>query len=195
MEKQKNQIDFVIVKKENLSFVKNCCVYNSADFGSDHSLLLSKFLLPIPKKRQSRTTLKRFDVDKLENQDYKEDFRVKIGGRFAPLLNFNGDIDELYDKFKEITNSVTNEVVGPRKRKFVDNMSRETVDLCRQRRKSRLVLSIRKMTGSLLRTSVQFHCCRYLEKSFYGSCWEGCKQISVLSFERVNLDLEKVEGL
>ena len=66
--KTKNQIDFVIVKKENLSFVKNCCVYNSADVGSDHSLLLSKFLLPIPKKRQSRTTLKRFDVDNIHSR-------------------------------------------------------------------------------------------------------------------------------
>ena len=41
----KNQIDYCLVQRDSLKLVKNCCVYNSADIGSDHSLLMTKLFI------------------------------------------------------------------------------------------------------------------------------------------------------
>ena len=89
-----------------------------------------QMVLPKLKRKHNHRNVKRFDVDKLTNRNYGAIFENQIGGRFTPLLNFDGDIDELYEKFKSTTNEVTNEVVGKRNRKAVDGMSRETALLC-----------------------------------------------------------------
>ena len=41
--KTRNQIDYIIVQKSTLQHIKNCRVFNSADIGSDQSLLMMKF--------------------------------------------------------------------------------------------------------------------------------------------------------
>ena len=47
----KNQIDYCLVQKDSLKLVKNCRVYNSADIGSDHSLLMTKLFISSKQKK------------------------------------------------------------------------------------------------------------------------------------------------
>lgn len=50
-----------------------------------------------------------------ENKDVKEEFRVRIVGALQPLLDMNMNevnVDEVYEQFKEATNSTTKAVVG-----------------------------------------------------------------------------------
>ena len=49
----------------------------------------------------------------------------------------NTDVEELYNSFKNMTNDVTKETVGLRKRKSVERLSMEEAELCSQRRKAR----------------------------------------------------------
>ena len=56
------------------------------------------------------------------------------------MLSSNADIDELYERFKNITNEVTSQTVGTRKRKNVEGMPIETTVLCNDRRKARLTM-------------------------------------------------------
>ena len=63
-----------------------------------------------------------------------------LGGSLEPLLNSNADVDELYERFKNITNEVTFQTVGIRKRKNVEGMPIETTELCNDRRKARLAM-------------------------------------------------------
>jgi len=82
--------------------------------------------------------VKRFDVERLNNPLLAADFEQKIGGRFAPLLNIiDTDIDELYELFRDTTNETTKKVVGYRKRKSVEGLSAEQVELCEMRRIAR----------------------------------------------------------
>ena len=81
--------------------------------------------------------MKYFNVHKLNDVEVAQAFEQNIGGRFEPLLNCNLDIDELYNDFKNITNQITQQIVGFRKRKAVEGMSKETAELCKKRREAR----------------------------------------------------------
>jgi len=136
--KVENQIDYIVSQKCNLKLLKNCRVYNSADVGSDHSLLMARFVMTVKKNRFKKVSVKRFDVERLNNPLLASEFEQKIGGRFAPLLNITDtDIDELYELFRDATNETTKEVVGYRKRKSVEGLSAEQVELCELRRTAR----------------------------------------------------------
>ena len=139
--KTQNQIDYMIIQQNQKWIVKNCRVYNSADVGSDHSLLLSKIVLSTKKIKKLTPPQKKFDVDRLKENEFAKEFEVKIGGRFEPILSLlDTDIDELYNKFKNATNEVTKEVAGYRRRKKVEDMSQELEELCQKRREARLEL-------------------------------------------------------
>ena len=57
---------------------------------------------------------RRYDVEKLTGRnDLVNDFEVKLGGAFAPLLDLDPeDVETMYDGFKEATNSTTERTVG-----------------------------------------------------------------------------------
>ena len=127
------------MQKANMKLMKNCRVYNSADIGSNHALLLSKIQLPIKIIKRRKPGNKRFAIDKLKEKDVTKAFEIKIGGRFEPLLDMNTDtdIEEMYNKFKNISNTTTKEVVGYQRRKNVEGMPKEVAELCEKRRKAR----------------------------------------------------------
>ena len=136
--KTRNQIDYILVQKENLNLIKNCREYKSADIGSDYSLLMSKFNLPITGRNQIRKQVTRYDVDKLKDDNYTYIFKQNIGGRLETLLHMdpNTDVEELYNSFKNMTNYVTKETVGLRKRKSIEGLSMKEAELCLQRQKT-----------------------------------------------------------
>ena len=137
-----NQIDYILVPSDQKSGIKNCRVFNSADVNSDHSLLMAKYKIEPPPKRFFKKPLKRYDVSKLKIKEYAEEFRIKIGGNFETLVNEvnNNSIDETYNKFIKIVNETTEEVVGFRRRKMIDTLSKDTMELCERRRKLRKVM-------------------------------------------------------
>ena len=64
-----NQIDYIIVQQKWKSRIKNCRSYQSADIGSDHSLVLVNVSLTPEKQRKQKTVANRFDVSKLTNDE------------------------------------------------------------------------------------------------------------------------------
>ena len=124
--------------------IKNSRVFNSASIGSDHSLVLARFKISIKQKRKfyPKRVPKKFYVERLlTDPELANEFRIKIGGRFEPLLNLDTDeidTDELYDRFKGVLNTVTKETVGFRKRKLVENMTPDVEKMCEKRRVARL---------------------------------------------------------
>ncbi len=88
-------------------------------------------------KRNTNKSFK-FDIEKLLNELFRNDFDIQIGGRFQPFMETDPDIDQLYKSFKNITNEITNETVGRKRFGAVENMPPELTALCEQRRKARL---------------------------------------------------------
>ena len=135
-----NQIDYIIVQQKWKSRIKNCRSYQSADIGSDHSLVLVNVSLTPEKQRKQKTVANRFDVFKLTNDEQiAKTFSISIGGAFEPLLELEDyEIDEFYSKFKEATNKTTEKVVGFKRNNLVEKLPQSIEVLCEERRQARL---------------------------------------------------------
>ena len=140
--KTKNQIDYICVQRNLKHFIRNARTYNSADVGSDHSLVILTILIELIKTKPIPRVPGRCNVEKLiNNSEVSEEFKVKLGGYFEPLINIdenNIEVEDLYKKFKDIVNNTTKAVVGFKKRKLVDGMPLEIEKLCEKRREARL---------------------------------------------------------
>ena len=63
---------------------------------------------------------KSYDVGRLNDSNIAEAFKARIGGAFEPQLQLQDtDADELWKQFRDITNSITEEVVGFKRSKQV----------------------------------------------------------------------------
>jgi len=118
--------------------MKNCRVFNSADIGSDHALLMSTCRFETLDKKRVKCPNRKYDVDKLQVPRISQEFQKKIGGSFEPLLNLKTDIDDLYDQFRTLTNSAMEDTVGFKPRKPVEGMNEELRTFCQDRRKARV---------------------------------------------------------
>ena len=93
--------------------VRNCRVFNFADFGSDNSLLMADLMVKV-RKQHRRKAPRGFDVEKLlVNQEIAREFEVSKGGRLEPPLEMDwGTTDAMDEAFREVTNEVTENTVG-----------------------------------------------------------------------------------
>ena len=65
--------------------------------------MLANLQLKLKKPRPAKAVPRRYDVEKLTGRnDLVNDFEVKLGGAFAPLLELDPeDVETMYDGFKE----------------------------------------------------------------------------------------------
>ena len=91
--------------------------------------------------KRPRMKGKQYDVGKLINdQKLAESFKVTIGRAFAPLMAFEDqEINQLYEKFKNETNGITESIVGIKRNPKTEGLGKEAKNLCKQRRNARLV--------------------------------------------------------
>ena len=70
------QIDFIIMSKKLKYTLKNCRTYNSAEIGSDHSLVIANLVMKKTKKMKNieKKPLKRYDTDKLQSKETSKKF-------------------------------------------------------------------------------------------------------------------------
>ena len=136
-----NQIDYIIIQNNWKNRINNSRAYHSADVGSDHFLLLAYFQFDTPKPKKIPRAPKKYNVDKLHNQETTSQFRLEIENAFSPLLGLDtNNIEDLYSQFKNAPNNVTEKVVGFRKSKMVKGLPHSVEQLCDERRKSRQLL-------------------------------------------------------
>ena len=135
----RNQIDFIITQLDNLSTFQNGRWYCSADIGSDHNLVLAKVkLIPRSKKRLKKVP-NNFDVSRLNNPVTAEEFKGKNDGAFEPLLQLQDtdtNVESLWSTFQDMTNKITEEVVGFTKAKQIKSLPEHVRKMCAERKKA-----------------------------------------------------------
>ncbi|KAK3883301.1 hypothetical protein Pcinc_012338 [Petrolisthes cinctipes] len=92
------------------------------------------------KPRKSKTTPRRYDVEKLTDQEIRNEFVVKIGGVFEALIDRmeNQTVQKAYEEYVNTTNKITEETVGYKKKKQVEGMPKALENKCNDRREARL---------------------------------------------------------
>ena len=140
--KTKNQIDYICVQRNLKHCIKNARTYHSADVGSDHSLVILTILVELIRIKPLPRVARRYNAEKLINNiEISDEFKVKLGGLFEPLIDMdenNTEVEDFYKAFKDIVNKTTKDLVGFKKRKLVDGMPLEIEKLCEKRRAARL---------------------------------------------------------
>ena len=112
--KYHNQIDYIMVKKRHRSSVNinKTRSFPGADVGSDHDLVMMTFNIRLKKQKKNENIRIKFDLDKLKDPEVAEAFQANLGGRFAPLLMIDQDIQDLTEKFNTAVVDTAKEVLG-----------------------------------------------------------------------------------
>ena len=105
--------EIAIIKKEKQkSDIKNCHSHRSAEISSDHFLVMINSDPKLIKPTKITKAKKKYCVERLCAEELlSEDFKIKIGSAFEPLLKLvEHNVDHLYSKFINATNTVTKKV-------------------------------------------------------------------------------------
>ena len=99
---------------------------------------------------------KRCDVEKFVNdQKVGDSFKVTIGGAYEPLITLlDLYINQLYEKFKNETNRITERIVGIMRNQKMEDLEKEVENLCKQRRDAKLPSLNKKWSFPLIISSV-----------------------------------------
>ena len=97
---------------------------------------MAKYTTFVPKVKRYKRNLKRFDVSKLQIGPIFNTLKIHLGGTFEPLINdiSNQNVEDCYNKFMDVVNEVTKNVIGYRRCKTIDALSEETKALCEKGR-------------------------------------------------------------
>ena len=115
--KYSNQIDFILTSKRFKSgiFTNKIRTFPGADVGSDHDQVMT-MKTKLSKRRKKKNPRINFNLEKLNDKSIAEEFKAKIGGKFAPLLLLK-NVDELTEGFNAAIAEVAQEVLGKQRNK------------------------------------------------------------------------------
>ena len=142
------QLDHILISSKWCNSLRNCRAYNTVELGSDHRIVSAVIKVSLRTTKGKPLDRRKFDWKKLECQDTKDEFKIKLSNRFQhlPLIE---SITERYDEFEKATYSVANEVLGKKLPTGLPNwVSKETEDLRRLRDTAKRNLVISKSQTS-----------------------------------------------
>ena len=85
MEEKKNQIDHSLVNRRFRTSVLDTRSMRSADVASDHYLVRSTIRLKLKRAPVTKSTKKKFNTQKLQNNDIHRRFNIQLKNRFQAL--------------------------------------------------------------------------------------------------------------
>jgi hypothetical protein len=93
--KTHNQIDRILIHKRWRSSVGDVQLFRAADCDTDHYLVVAKFRerLIMSKQTMHRFHMERFNLQKLNEVEGKEQYLVEISNTFAALENLIAEVD------------------------------------------------------------------------------------------------------
>jgi hypothetical protein len=96
--KTQNHIDHVLIDRRRHSIILDIRSFRGADCDSDHHLVVAKVRerLAVSKRAAKNTDMDKFNLNKLNEGEVKEQYHVTIRDKFSVLENLkdNGDIIE-----------------------------------------------------------------------------------------------------
>lgn len=190
----RNQIDFIIIKKELRKYVKAVKTYPGADADSDHNPVVMDFKMNRFLKVKTALTTKRIDIRKVKIPEIREEVKKKLVDKFKMPINNNPnkrenetetEIERTWNFIKYNIVEIQNNTIGTAKNdKKQQWMTDEILDLMNERRKYKTRdISKYKKTNKLIRRK-----CRDAKEQWMA---EKCQEIETLQNKYDTFNLHK----
>jgi hypothetical protein len=90
-----NEIDHILIDRRRHSSLLDVRSIRAADCGTDHRLVVAEFRerLAVSKQTVHRFHMERFSLEKLNEVEGKEQYRVEISNTLAALENLDPEVD------------------------------------------------------------------------------------------------------
>ncbi|XP_068240089.1 uncharacterized protein [Palaemon carinicauda] len=111
-------------------------VMRGADLGTSHELLLSNICIKFRTDRGRNQELVRYKLDKLKNEEMKTALKVRVGGRFEPLIGLE-TTEEKWCRGRDMIREEAESILERRRRAKQQWVTEELLDACRERRKAK----------------------------------------------------------
>ncbi|XP_068246295.1 craniofacial development protein 2-like [Palaemon carinicauda] len=111
----RNFIDYILINKRWKTSVMGTKVIRGTDIGTSHELLLSNIRIKFRTDRGTNQELVRYNLDKLRNKEVKTTFKVRVGGRFEPLIGLE-TTEEKWRWGRDIIKEESDSILGRRMR-------------------------------------------------------------------------------
>ena len=95
------------------------------------------FHLRLKRISKPKHTRLKFDLEKLKDPSVLETFQAMIGGKFAPLIIMDADLDSVITTFNTAVTETASEILGKHRRKKKLWVTAEILGLCGKRRELR----------------------------------------------------------
>ena len=166
-ERTKNQIDHICISNKFRRSLLDVKVMRGADVDSDHYLLIAKIQLKLKKIQNPKELRTKFDTSKLKEEHKIEEFILTLRNRFNALQeeeNVN-DIQEIpdiiasWEKNKNIFNSTSKDILGPKRHEIKPWISNISLSLIEERRKikEKILTAIENEKGDLKNECREFN--------------------------------------
>jgi len=134
--KHHSQIDYILVQSRFKAGINKpkTRTYPGADIGSDHDLVILNFNVRLKENRKAKSNRLKFNLDKLKDPTVATEFQAEIGGRFAPLLLLEEDVETITNNFNSIIVESAKKVLGKQRKKVKPWITEAILDLCDTRR-------------------------------------------------------------
>ena len=129
------EIDHILVNTK-WSALRNCRVYRSLEFDTDHRPVIATLSLRLKRTTKEKSLMSRYDTKKLADPALQLQYAVEITNRFAALTP--GEASN-WDKFKETLNDAATKHLGLCKQTRKPWVSDTTLSLVEKKRQARLL--------------------------------------------------------
>jgi hypothetical protein len=131
----KNQIDHIAISRRWRRTLEDTKAKNGADVGSDHALLVGKLRVKIAAQKQRSQRNRRFNVEKLKQNETREEFSIALSNRFQALEGLDdASIEGKWKQVKECYTKVCEETLGFKKKQQKAWLSVDTWNLVEERK-------------------------------------------------------------
>ena len=153
-DRQRSQIDYILISRQWKQSVNNARTCNSADCDSDHNLLILSMKLRFKKNPANTTKSIGVDFEKLQCDQHVHQYQVEISNRFEALQKVNEPRtpDELWAELKDVTLSAAKTTLQKdhcKRKNWISNDTFELINKKREARKAGLHEEYRKLRGDV----------------------------------------------
>ncbi|XP_076452167.1 uncharacterized protein LOC143287768 [Babylonia areolata] len=139
-----NQIDHICMAKRFRRSLQDVRVTRGTDVTSDHHLLVARLKLKLKKNWIEATTKRqKFSITLLKDSKAREEFRASLTKHqvLQELLEEEADIENQWQKVKEIVTSTCQEVVGPKRYQQREWISGDTLRKIQERKQKKAAVN------------------------------------------------------